>query len=699
MLYEPRKENKKPATDLAKRLYDGDLDDETLAKALQDLKFIYSSQDVNAIPAGVNEDESDRIGIWKKQMVEGQLDFVRDPAMVNEFVYWSNRDRIPAKPEKFRVVLLGESVARGFLVDPAYSPAKALQAILSQSELDAEVVDLARTNCTIWELGRLARQSLQLKPDVLIVFAGNNWTINSQSLFKEQLDDLLQDVDEQTPNAIKERVEEKLMVLMNDLFSQLGEITSLLQIPVVVINPEFNLKDWNSNSMERTPQFFAKGLSAWYMLLEKAQYEISRSALDDAAVTCEDIINHNPMNPLGYEMMAGIMEQQGQWEAALTYYRRAHDTTVFQISHRPGVTTFIQDKIREYCATFGLHLVDLPALFCNRKEAKIPDRQLFLDYCHLTVKGMNLAMFHTAELLYELVNGTLIPLTETDIDAFGPLPRFRSFSHFLTAIHNAHWGQEKDILIYHCDEALANHDIQEQLQEYVLMASSLCPWRLSRYFQRLLNVGPISSYLLLAQPEAGAETFDLPLVEAMLEVLRKKGIDIRATIDHIRISEHLSGVIDLLQPYYWLDYNSGRFKAGKSVQYREYGRYSRFYLIGGREMEAEIDMVFRLPYPTSANAQISIELNGTILYTTSVSSEWKKELIRMPKGRCIDGVNHLVIYWPLNDIPATEYWGYNRLQKLYAYMYPVIGEIHSLRYSCVKAADSTKMRLAVQTEG
>ena len=41
---------------------------------------------------------------------------------------------------------------------------------------DVEVIDLARSNIDPGGLLELAVQSLELKPDVFVLFAGNNWT-------------------------------------------------------------------------------------------------------------------------------------------------------------------------------------------------------------------------------------------------------------------------------------------------------------------------------------------------------------------------------------------------------------------------------------------------------------------------------------------------------------------------------------------
>src|SRR5262245_21445068 len=45
--------------------------------------------------------------------------------------FWANVQKIPAKGQRQRIVLLGESVARGYLYDPQFNPAMALQAMMN----------------------------------------------------------------------------------------------------------------------------------------------------------------------------------------------------------------------------------------------------------------------------------------------------------------------------------------------------------------------------------------------------------------------------------------------------------------------------------------------------------------------------------------------------------------------------------------
>src|SRR5207248_2300016 len=115
--------------------------------------------------------EPQPIGPWRPQATAAGLAYVRRagrPAV--EAKYWAAADHIPPHGDRRRIVLVGESVARGYLFDPELCFADVLRALT-----DDEVVDLACTNLTAEALQNVLATLSALDPDAVIVFAGNNW--------------------------------------------------------------------------------------------------------------------------------------------------------------------------------------------------------------------------------------------------------------------------------------------------------------------------------------------------------------------------------------------------------------------------------------------------------------------------------------------------------------------------------------------
>src|SRR5438045_2187437 len=101
------------------------------------------------------------IGIWHPKSENGNTEWIR--AKSDQRTLWANVDSIGPKTDRCRVLLIGESVARGFLYDPGLSCANVLQTIFDSAGTMVEVVDLARTDIQQHELLDLMHASTALR--------------------------------------------------------------------------------------------------------------------------------------------------------------------------------------------------------------------------------------------------------------------------------------------------------------------------------------------------------------------------------------------------------------------------------------------------------------------------------------------------------------------------------------------------------
>src|SRR5690348_4884932 len=86
-----------------------------------------SASDRSAAPAAVR----DVVGIWRRQEEHGESVFVRDTTIEDD-MFWADVERIGPKRGR-RIVLLGESVARGAFSDPLFTCKSALDAYLAHA--------------------------------------------------------------------------------------------------------------------------------------------------------------------------------------------------------------------------------------------------------------------------------------------------------------------------------------------------------------------------------------------------------------------------------------------------------------------------------------------------------------------------------------------------------------------------------------
>lgn len=680
-------QTKKIANDLAQSIYANNIKKDEIQAILKQMPYKKKQNDRQVNPDlsdSKTPDTDHHVGIWKKDSTDEKL-FVRDPTYSSDFIYWSDTQEISAKKDKIRIVFMGESVARGYLLDPEFNPCISLRKIFEQIGFDIEIIDLARTNCSIGDLKTLSKQCLALDPDGIVIFGGNNWIINSQNAISStEIADIINDISFNNSHEVfKQVVEGKLEDGIADLFESLKTIKNERNIPVFVINPEFNLLDWHSNEFEQIPLFHTESLHNWYECLLKGKEALTKKNYTLAKSISSEMIELYPTNPLGYEMLAECMLQTEDVENARKQYRLALSTTIFQTSHCPGATSFIQEKIRKESNQNSFHLIDLPDLFKKHLDGGIPGRSLFLDYCHLTVEGMNVSMLGLAKEILGAFESEKESLKIKSV-VFAEVNKLAiAKGHFLAAIHNAHWGQNFDVIYHHCKMALSAFDISKEMLAYTMSVNSTCPWRMNKNFEDIIAGGVFSHYLLLAQQEDGVETLDILLTEAILKVLYESNIDKFETINRYRISEHFSGnkKVDLLKSQYWSDFNYNlNMKLKRDTYYTEFFQFSKFHLICEKNKNLHLELVHKIP--NNVSAPLEIELNGTRIANMETSGSWSKEIISLPHDLLIEGMNSLRIYWPhtivvheINDGHLLQYADVDLLHKC---MYPVIGEIHSL---------------------
>jgi hypothetical protein len=118
-----------------------------------------------------------KVGIWRSVETPSGRQFLREPVPEAYSRHWADVAQIARKTTRPRVVLVGASVARGALCEPHICPASALRALATRNfgANAIEVVDLARTALMLDQAFDLMDASLQLEPDGIVLFAGNNW--------------------------------------------------------------------------------------------------------------------------------------------------------------------------------------------------------------------------------------------------------------------------------------------------------------------------------------------------------------------------------------------------------------------------------------------------------------------------------------------------------------------------------------------
>jgi hypothetical protein len=593
-----------------------------------------------------------------------------------------------------RVAFFGESAAAGYLYAPHLTPARVLEDQLRATigRDDFEVIDLARTNETLPTLAATVRASVQIQPDLLVLFVGNNWnlletpevspyapSIRARQRFAKALREGLDD-----PLRL---AEEELRRTAEGTFELIALIAGAVGIPVIVVMPEVNLADWETR--QPIVSLPGKQVAEWYRLYREAVQGEPRAAiriadrmrsLDDGRCPTTWRILARARLALGDAASADIAR-----EACLAEVDSARYPMLAFLS-APQATTQARELLDEACHRHGFARVDLRQIFAEHTGAALPGRRLFLDYCHLTREGIQVAMAAVAAEVLRLSG-----MTETDEDWKSLLarlpepsitPEAEATARFGAAVHSAHRllsvGPKQEILEYWCRAALeASPGVESAMLDLLEARCAPGPAVLTAAQQRNLA----SPYRLLLQHGWRWDHLDADLIEVLLRVLNRPAP--RALLENHGVRAE---GIDLADPFYHWEPLERFYPEVMDLEdlpkrgtYRSPWPESSFCLIVDGERtrrKVELELIARLP----DEGKVEPAVNGTALQPFSVDSTWTRNVFDVPAGLLRPGLNRLTLRWPSPELKADPFEpAIERLELGQdADLHPVFGEMFSL---------------------
>lgn len=674
-----------------------------------------------------------RVGIWKLRQENGKTSFVRNPQMQQEWHLWANVGRIEARGEKRRIVLIGESVARGFLYDPQFNPAMTLESVLHSSlgKENVEVIDLARTNLGR-EVRELALSALALRPDAVIIFSGNNSLDQFASSFLPDLESFLC---QRGISGLKQWAERQLDKSIRKIMDDIASGYRAQGVPLIWIVPEFNLGDWKDVPMN-APHLPAGANHEWILCRQSAESALREGDFNTAARLARKMIELDEGTcRTSFYLLAECYHHLGMPEQRRQCLELARDSGIWDTSYplSPRALSVMQKALREEAARHGNALVDLPAIFAGYLDGGIPDRRLFLDYCHMTVEGIQVAMAAAASHVLELMGGTCHSWRELMKSAASPSRRVKAEAAFLAAVHNAHYFQSADLVLHYCVQAIqAAPETARVMLYYVDMQARRTPVLMSRAAELIseLESPLLRNYLL----EFNSQRSDAVLLSAIVTATAKVADDaskkvlrlhnkansadpntaellqhyenVVASLQEIsaRIRENLVCLrlklhsvkerdIDLLSYYYcssaqqpqelmwalkkgaWLaQYQLSQF-------YKAYGLESKFVFWDESGCAVDLHLTCRLPVVNQLSEGVAaIHVNGWHIGDIVLNQSWATWDISVPATYIIDDQNEIVVRWPMPEFPGMpvfETIADDLTQDIVPAFYCWFGEIHS----------------------
>jgi len=633
------------------------------------------------------------VGIWEAVDDAQGRSFVRVETGERWF-FWANVQKIPPKGSRRRIVLVGESVARGLLYDPQFNPALALQAMMNEAcgPSEIEVIDLARTDLSQRPLKSLIDSALHLEPDALIVFSGNNWHPFGQATDDELLEMASALRGASSWRAIKELGESTLIVETKEILKSLGKIVHGRRIPVVFVLPEFNLADWRTDC-DGPPLLDSADMAAWLDARDEAEELLKGQQWEKAEPLGRRLMELDEgTTPAGPNILAEVSQRRGDHVAARTFLELARDASIcLPFPNSPRCFSVIQKTIREHAAAYGVTIVDLPRKLTRYLGGKPAGRSLFLDYCHLSLEGIKISMALTAETLLQRLNYSYKPWRELAQVDMRVGAKLEAEAHFLAAVHNANWGQKIDIVRYHVRTALErDRDVARMMQLFLDFHVRPIPSSLCRSFAQLCDLGSIAAVNLLFNDLVNKKFLNTTLITAMVDELEKFGVPTRATLESLIIKEQSvkNRRVNLVHSFYSTGSYARSLLDERPEFYRATARNTTFPFVCDKPQRLNFALTVKVP-DADPDQTISLLVNGTPLVQFPASDHWTTETFSAPAKLLCLGINQVEIRWPM-----TVWSGRKKKDQIAerleagepAEIIPIFGLIHSFRVSIERNA-------------
>ncbi|MBV8201707.1 MAG: hypothetical protein JOZ15_13885, partial [Acidobacteria bacterium] len=724
------------------------------------------------------------ISIWQPRGAGAELVFVRPEPLPLGDHFAARRELRPKRaPLPLRVCLFGESAAAGYLYAPHVTPAGVLEAQLRAVAGDgaAEVIDLARTNETMGSLAATVESAVQIQPDVLVVFAGNNWNLLETPEVSPYAPSVAArqryaeswrrggpsgmaghaggptvasgpagtgPIASAGPGGPAEHdrssgpagpvalAAERLREIAAAAFERIALIARAIGVPVVLVVPEVSLAGWES----RQPLAWMPGeggagrqrrarqpaLARWYRLLASGRRQLGRGAWAAAARSARKMLDlDGGGNPTSWRLLARARMGAGDERAAAAAARAEIDAAAYPalaFLGAPQATSLAMDLLRQAARRHGFACVDLPEVFAGHTGSPLPGRRMFLDYCHLTAEGIEVAMAAVAcEVLHLAGMGPAGELGWRELlRRLPPLQvpgNVEAVARLGAAVHGSHRllpvSAKAPLLESWCDAALAaSPGVESAMLDLVAARAAPLPAVLTAAQRHNLD----SEHRLGLAHGWRWDHVDADLIEAIVASLERHGRPAAgAEADALLLARRgiREAGTDLLAPPYYLWEPLERFypevmsfdDVARRATLRSPWPETGFCLVCDGERDVALEITARLPLPptptpgerqhrgpgrgrsaargtsTARGRRLLLSVNGNPAAALPLGETWSRAAARLPRHFLWRGRNRLTLHWPF-PVASPDDALADALARLdegiAADLHPVFGELYSV---------------------
>ncbi len=601
-----------------------------------------------------------QIGVWR--LDEDGRTLRRDPNR-GDASWWADTAEVPLRDGVRRVVLIGESVARGWIYDPEFNPAMALERQLAKAAGEHQLIDLARAGICAEELTKLVEEISQLAPDCVVVIAGNNWATLPFAPTIELFDDLANALRTGGYAALRELfIDTVVLPRAREFLDRLVALHVDHGTQVVVVIPEFNLQGWAPPADVDVPVLANGMLDEWYDLRRRAATTgDERRWADVAEITRLMRSLDLGMSPVPGTLLARAARELGDGAAARDGLEQARDALVgVSVAINSQITSQIQALLVEFAGEHDFPCVDLRAVLAGGPSA-LPDPAAFLDYCHLSDEAIERAMSAVADAVLGLSRGTSTP-------GQGAPQRIRALARLLAATQSAYVGQPTEVI-----EPQLRRALEDDPQVHDVM---------SRLLDILEGAGPVWTHAgieALATVKSAREIFGPMLLAGMRS---DRMWTLRACLGQVLDRTPPAGPMDvnLMSTADSMDRQRPDCKPRRSFWRLTAERTTLAFAID-RPLAGTLRITYRMP-AGRPDTVASTAINDVTAGTFPTTTRWATTEITLPAHATHPGVNWVHLHWPVPTVDADDWHTAEAATVLrggFPAVAPVFGELFDAR--------------------
>ena len=628
------------------------------------LQVLYCEEQAPPAPPPPRPGARSRVAIWEE--VDGEPGtYVRSPAFVSIWNRHASIDRIgPKQPDRQRVVFLGESVARGFFYDPGYSPARVLESAFDQilGSGKVEVVDLAKNAFALQELISDAAASLALKPDALVVFAGNNWALSLLPFCATRFDKegpgaftkYAQLLDQEGGVAQIQALErDRVVDAAKSCVRALGRVAADAAIPVIFLIPELNMADWPAAPHLLVPLMPADKLRTWMSARLQAMQCLTSGDPTAAEMHARVMLDlDGGAAAETFRILGSAQLATKQRAAALASFDEARNAPLLSPGFRvPGILPDVRKAIASEGNASKVTVLDLRETLRDASDGELAGRKYFLDYCHLTSEGIRVCMGACAEAVTRALRPTQVAAPRLSDRLPVPAAKDEAIAHVLAAVHSAMWGADRAWCRAQLDRALEyDPSLRSDVLPGLRAAFDVCgiPPRLTSAIKELMTYPAIAKYLLLTPllelgPRLPGLLMEMPrhgFIDALTDVLQGSSPLRNDSTRSRRVLGGTASTLDLLVAEHAM--NTFSFLQERAFM-AVYETESRFVFTVDKTQRVRLKICCRIPNATREGS-LRLRLNGVAIGTFAVGESWRTTELT---SEAVGGKNELVLEWPV----------------------------------------------------